>query len=246
MNVFEYDIHDFLRVERIEPEDSAWSVPSPFDLRFKSTALSAGQRAVLSGTGIYLISRGNQVAYIGKYQPASGDIIADRWSRHLQTITARGYDIGLGGKSAEARLPVLLAGVGHPELRQVLLEVFRHDRGRFRDTGYNTSPNRLRFASENWDFFGSATPRQILDEISFTLLPLSSSNADQEAREAVTAIERRVLQQAKPCCNRGYRHQTAEPAATELVLDAFVDSVCRAARESARTEIARMVRLTRP
>jgi len=245
LNVLEYDIHDFIQVERIEPEDSAWSVPSPFDLRFKSTPLSAGQRAALSGTGIYMISLGRQVAYLGKYQPANGDIIADRWSRHLQTITARGYDIGLGGRSAEARLSVLLAGVGNPDLRQVLLEVFRHDRGRFRDTGYNTSPNRLRFASDNWDFFGSAAPRQLLDEISFTLLPLQTANPDSEARAAVTAIERLVLQQTRPCCNRGYRHRMEEPTRSGPGLDELVDSVCRAARDSARTEMARMVKLTR-
>ena len=89
MNLHTYDIRHFIRVEKISLYDANWPVPSPFNLRFKREQPGIEQDKVLKGTGIYLISLDDQVAYLGKYQPANGDIISDRWARHLQTITAR-------------------------------------------------------------------------------------------------------------------------------------------------------------
>jgi hypothetical protein len=206
MTELTYDLRSFIQVERVKPNDATWPIPSPFDLRFKSQRLNAEQSDAISGTGIYLISKGLEVVYLGKYQPENGKIIADRWGRHLQTITARGYNIGLGGKIPELRLAELMEAVAHPNLRQVLQAAYAHDCQRFRDTGYNTTPNRLRFASENWDLLGTSTPERVLDDIAFSLVRMPTGKPKAEARSDVSRIEKHVLLQYKPCCNIEYRH----------------------------------------
>lgn len=72
MTVTTADLRDYIEVMRITPEDSAWSMPSPFDLRFKGKGLSVDQKGHISGNGIYLISKGQRVVYIGGYSAGAG------------------------------------------------------------------------------------------------------------------------------------------------------------------------------
>jgi hypothetical protein len=68
----------------------------PFDLGFATIA----KPNAIMGPGIYLIAHGDQVMYIGSHAKEN-DIIKDRWSKHIHTITNRGSRVGFGKNSAK-------------------------------------------------------------------------------------------------------------------------------------------------
>lgn len=237
------DLRNYIEVKRIAPDDSAWSMPSPFDLRFKGKSLSVNQKAEITGTGVYLISKGARVVYIGSYLPNSGKIIADRWGRHLQTITARGYNIGLGGTNPESRLADLKAAVDHPNLRQVLQAAYDHDGTLeapqwFRDSGFTTTANRLRFASENWEMFGKATQDSVLNDIAFNLvlLPAAKPQAEIKVEGAsdVKKVENQVLRQYQPCCNKEYIHAEHQHTQSNITVPNVLAAVRKAIKDVTR------------
>src|SRR4051794_14843208 len=102
----------------------------PLNLRFTAPMLNPLTKAAWSGPGLYLISFGGEVIYIGKYQPFDrGNILNDRWLRHLETITLRGTRVGFGGKrKPENRLKRLLQHVRHPDLRSHLELIYENYR----------------------------------------------------------------------------------------------------------------------
>lgn len=225
-----FDLRSYIRVEQIKSHDTSWPMSSPFNLLFKSERLNREQKIAISGTGIYLISKGLEVVYLGKYQPSDGKIIRDRWCRHLQTITARGYNIGFGGRIPERRLAKLMEAVEHPNLRQVLQATYTHDRQRFRDSGHNTTSNRLRFASENWDLFGAATPECVLDDITFSLVLMPTAKPKAGVKIDVSMVEKQVLLQYKPCCNVQYLHAEHRHARLDNTLPSILDAVRKSMR----------------
>lgn len=190
-------------------KDAAWPTPSIFNMKFRSGSKAAQVSEALRGRGLYLLSYEREVIYTGKYRPDEGKIVADRWGRHLQTITGRGYQIGFGGKSnPEERLDKFLQAVAAEGLRQALCNAMDHSRlERFRDTGCNTTPNRLRFASENWAHFGGSGPETIMQGFEFWLLQIRSPQNEELARNVVGHMEDDVLKQWHPVCNDEYDHQ---------------------------------------
>lgn len=190
-------------------KDTAWPTPSIFNLNFRSGSGAAQIAEALHGRGIYLISYGQEVVYLGKYRSDEGNIVADRWGRHLQTITGRGHQIGLGGASnPQARLHKFLQAVASEGLRQALFNALEHSRlERFSDTGCNTTSNRLRFASDCWANFGTAGPETIMQGFEFRLLQIRSPQDAALARNLVGDMENDVLKQWHPVCNDEYDHQ---------------------------------------
>lgn len=206
MFIENYDIRSFIQIIRISFEESGQARSSPFNLRFKAKRLPEELKSAITGTCIYLCGMDDKVIYLGKYQPCNGNIINDRIGRHLQTITGRGADIGFGGQNnPEARLQRLLAGVTNEHLRTVVQQEYAASRRRFRDTGYNTTPNRLRFASECWANFG-ASDEAILDQLSFTLIRMKPAANQATANQLISDVETRLLNQFRPVCNAEYRH----------------------------------------
>ncbi|MCK6372797.1 MAG: hypothetical protein L6Q69_01690 [Zoogloea sp.] len=177
----------------------------PFDLDIKSRPLPPDLSSALTGPSIYLLVFGSRVVYAGKYRPIAGSVVEDRWFRHLQTVTLRGSAVGLGGLSnPERRLARLLEGVQEPSLRTLLTERLEVDRGRFRDTGVNTTVNRVAFAAKHWAVFGSAQSASIFDGFSFHLFRLAGFNEQARADEAVSAVEKALLDRVFPRCNRQF------------------------------------------
>lgn len=203
-----FPLNDFIRVQNNPSRDTNWPTPSPFTLSFHKKALNPEHLAAISGSGIYLISSNEEVVYIGSYKPTNGNIIADRWGRHLQTITGRGYNIGLGGKSSpEARRQKLIQSITADTLQEAVRNAHDHSCAeRFKDTGYSTTPNRLRFASENWITFETAEDEKILQPLTFTLLRIKTPATQTEADHKVIEIERLLLQKHIPICNKEYNH----------------------------------------
>ncbi|MEA9983541.1 hypothetical protein QN374_17005, partial [Herbaspirillum sp. RTI4] len=134
-------------IEKIISVEQILGLNSPFNLKFVCCQN-------LTGPGIYFISFNSQVIYVGKYQPLNGDIFVDRWLRHIETITLRGYRVGFGeSNNPEEKLRRLGEVIGNNSLRESLQHTYDHDLRRFRDTGVVTSKNRVRFADENWNEF---------------------------------------------------------------------------------------------
>ena len=202
-----FNIHHFIQIARV-PTDGAHGNPaSPFNLRFKAKPLSEDLSAAISGTCIYLATLDGVVAYLGKYQPTQGRIINDRLGRHLQTITGRGADIGFGGQgNPQKRLKLLLGAICDERLRAALQDEYETSKRRFRDTGYNTTPDRLRFASENWESFG-ADDEAILNRLSFTLVHMQPDTDQRVSQQQISLVEKRLLDQFRPACNAQYRHE---------------------------------------
>lgn len=236
---------DIIQVKSLPPRDVGWPTPSPFTLRFTSQPLTGAQSAAISGAGIYMISRGAEVAYVGSYRPEMGNIVADRWARHLQTITGRGYNIGLGGRDPAARCRTLLAAVGEEALRHAIRNAFIHSQpDRFRDTGYNTTANRLRFASENWDVFGAAQGLEILRPLTFWLLRIRKAPDPKVAAEDVKAIEKAVLREFKPICNKEYDHDKHNACRPINTISAVTDAINQATEARTRDGVTHLVQLT--
>lgn len=197
--------------------------PTRLDLSFSVRGTSDATRQALAGPGIYLISFGAEVIYIGKYQPIGGNIIVDRWLRHLETITMRGRRVGFGGsKNAARRLASLLQHVSSRDLRTLLEQ---HYEDRFKDTGVVTSKNRLGFADENWQYFSQPCDDSILSRFSIRLLRLTNTSSQSSASTAVSSIEKLVLKSIKPRCNKEFsiklhndrRHSNTVPAVIDHV-----------------------------
>jgi len=235
-----FSLIDFIEVTSHIPKDTGWPTPSPFNLRFKRKAtLTPSQTAAITGTGIYLISSPNEVAYLGSYRPMNGDILADRFERHLETITGRGYRIGLGGKAnPNKRKDDLLSAIAAPDLRQAILSAFDHSRdARFKDTGVNTTPNRLRFASENWQLFGAEHSSRILAPLTIQLLRIRPAASQEQASREVRTIEKMVLETNKPLCNKEYLHSLHEGLRASNTAEIVIERVRQTAHQVTGSDI---------
>lgn len=236
-----YLISDFLDVSVQGGGDQAWPTPSPFNLRFKKKrSQTVDQAAAISGAGIYLISVTTEVAYLGSYRPIDGDILSDRLERHLETLTGRGCRIGFGGQKDPAkRLAAFLASVTEPGLRQALINAHEYSsKQRFRDTGVCTTPNRLRFASENWHLFGAEEPARVLEPFTFRLLRIRRAASQEQASREVRDIERLLLSTHRPLCNHEYKHAKHADMRSSNQVQAIVDRIRQVALQVTGSDIA--------
>ena len=246
MQIRAFELSDLIVAERKTPaKDSAWPAPSIFNLNFRSGGRAVQIAQALRGRGLYLISHGPEVIYLGQYRPDDGKIVADRWGRHLQTITGRGHQIGFGRASnAQERLNTFMQAVAAEGLRQALLSALEHSRlERFRDTGCNTTPNRLRFASECWKHFGTAGPEAIMQGFEFRLLQIRSPQDEAQARQVVGKMEKEVLRQWHPVCNDEYVHPTDAQRRVDNTPQALIEAVRRSARAHTDHDIEYLVHL---
>ena len=241
----QFDLRDFIQVDSVATRELGWPRPSPFNLKFSSRKLTDMQLEAISGSGLYMISKGDEVVYVGLYKPQRGNIIADRWGRHLQTITGRGYNIGLGGKNPTARRDALLAAVAAPRLREAIEHAYLYSQAsRYKDTGYNTTPNRLRFASENWDNFGQDDSEQVLRPLTFWLLRTRVADSQETAARDVKAIETRVLQDFKPACNKEYKHDLHEGRRKDNTVEALTEAIRQAAHAVTNADVRDRIQLS--
>lgn len=179
------------------------------------------------------------------YRPMSGNIINDRWGRHLQTITGRGFNIGLGGKKNPSnRRKILLEGIEAPELREAINHAYSYSLDdRFRDTGYSTTPNRLRFANENWKLFSPMNGNDILGNFTFWLFRIRPPINSEEAKREVAAIEKQVLQQFKPVCNDVYKHDLHSKLRSDNSIELITKSIRECAKFETGSDITHMIKL---
>lgn len=199
------------------------SAGHPFNIRFNDRSHEAGiPKRELSGPGIYTVSFDREVIYLGKYQPYErGNILNDRWIRHIETLTLRGNRVGFNGTSnPSAKLNQLLQEVRSADLAAGLRQACPL---RFKDTGVVTTPSKIRFADQRWDRFSKSTPQEIFDGFEFSLMHLEGLTSTEEAKAVVTGIENSLLQRFNPPCNsdavglRGQRGCTSSDVLTCLM-----------------------------
>jgi hypothetical protein len=115
----------------------------PFNLKFKRVHNSA-----INGPGIYIITLDDKIAYLGRYG-TENDIMIDRWSKHIQTITNRGYNVGFNRsieRFNEIYSPIYLKN-------NLLINENELLNKRLNDTGVVTAENKVRYCMDNWDKF---------------------------------------------------------------------------------------------
>ncbi|MEQ1486868.1 MAG: hypothetical protein ABL920_00110 [Methylotenera sp.] len=179
----------------------------PLNLKFKANKLDESNKSDFIGPGIYLISYKAEVIYIGKYQPLNrGNILLDRWIRHLETITMRGFRVGFGKcKNKKTKFESIQRIQDmHPLLTEIENLYKYNCEQRFRDTGIVTSMNRIAFAGNNWNDFRYANDSGILSNFELRLFRLDDLDSEMKAKDCVTEIEKKLLYKFKPRINKEY------------------------------------------
>ena len=187
----------------------------PFDFEFKKREdvfIEYGKKA-FCGSGIYLIKYKEEIIYIGKYMPYNdGNVINDRWIKHIATITNRGHRVsgfGKGNKKYE-----LLEKIGF--LFDKSTEYYKEfivKAGRIKGD-YSTSVKRLEFANKHWDTFrvnkSSEFEENVLPKFQFYYMQINGHKEgeipdtvkEKEYYENLASlVETYLLWKYNPACN---------------------------------------------
>jgi hypothetical protein len=124
----------------------------------------------------------DELIYVGSYSSVLPNLISDRWLKHIQTFTNRGYRLGFNALTKKDSIPAKLKSF------------FDRDCYRYCDTGTVTSLERLSFASRNFDEFQSSDGGEIIEKFRFYYCRLDSALAAKE-------IESGLIEELRPICN---------------------------------------------
>ena len=196
----------------------------PFNFEFKKReyAVNKDNKGEFHGSGVYLITNKEEIIYIGKYMPyGKGNVITDRWIKHIETITNRGHKVGGFGKDKTRKKE-------NPKY-QTLKDIEKKDAeinnivhiikeaGRVVDTGFSTSVKRLEFANKHWDTFrvnkSSEFEENVLPKFQFHYMQINGYKKDElkvESRSIkekeyyenlASLVETYLLWKYNPACN---------------------------------------------
>ena len=140
------------------------------------------------GPGIYVATFKDEVIYIGSYSSTNMNIIQDRWVKHIQTFTNRGYRLGFNSKSKVRLIP------------SIFKSYFDNEPYRFCDKGTVTSIERLTFAAEFFKYF-KANSNEILNDFSFYYKQL-------QPNQNAIHFESLLISRFSPICNRKSNNRT--------------------------------------
>lgn len=157
----------------------------PFNLSFKIIKDKSDE---IRGPGIYVTTFKDEVIYIGSYSSTNMNIIQDRWVKHIQTFTNRGYRLGFNSKTKIKFIP------------EDFKHYFENAPYRFCDTGTVTSIERLTFASEFFEFF-KTNNNGILNDFYFHYLRLP-------VNQNVKYVESQLIKRFRPLCNSKSKKMT--------------------------------------
>jgi len=134
---------------------------------------------------------------IGSGSVFEGNVLRDRWVKHIATCSMRGANVGIGRRTVQAMSldPCHdLAALGDPRVANLIVG----------DTGCNAGENRALFAKERWSILGTASHEKILSHFSFSYVRLNSLQGletDDEIRKRVNKAEEKVKMRLAPVCN---------------------------------------------
>ncbi len=149
---------------------------------------------LISGPAIYVLTLNDQIAYLGRYR-TENDIINDRWSKHVQTNTCRGVNVGFGNSITLDRFQESYGMFF--SINQIEFDEKELIENRFRDTGVVTARNKVKFCMQRWEAF------QNLDEslnLSFHLFKPNPEMKENFVSE-LEGIEKDLIQRINPPAN---------------------------------------------
>ncbi len=147
----------------------SYDFPFNFEFRIKNKKNRGTKNKELQGSGIYLITYQETIIYIGKYMPYNkGNVITERWLKHIATITNRGHKVGGFGKEmilnkVNPKYEILKKFVFEEKSIDTVMKLIKEAK-RSQDTGFSTSIKRLEFAEDKWNIFQEKNPK-IFEEI---------------------------------------------------------------------------------
>lgn len=200
MKKINLSIDDYIGVSYTNKYDALWK-NCPFNLNFRKLNLNKSKK--ITGPCIYFISANGIVLYIGKYQPKNGNVIGDRWIKHLTTISIRGSGIGFG---SEFKYKKLSKVVENKDLKRILTKAITNNRREifFRDSGKTTSINRIRYASHNWKDINKLTKDDFLNFFTIHAYIYESDFKQDQINKTISNIERSILEKMQPPCNKEF------------------------------------------
>jgi hypothetical protein len=166
----------------------------PFNINF-----SRKHKENIKGPGIYIITLDDEIAYIGSYK-TDNDIIADRWIRHIHTITCRGINIGFGNRTIEwfrkTYSPIFTRNNITINETEIVNE-------RLRDTGYVTTKNIVKYCMSKWSKLKNIDNNI---NLSFHLFKPDAKNAREFVKD-IASIKKHLIQHINPPCNSQYKNK---------------------------------------
>jgi len=162
----------------------------PFDLDFIIEKEHMGQ-SCFNGPGIYTITYNKNVIYIGSYAPnEKGNVIVDRWKKHIMTMTNRGYRIGFSAKTKRSKIP-----------SKFKTYFDRDEKFRYSDTGTVTTLERLSFAkSYPYVFEKNLNNQSLISDFEFYYLRLNGNNKFSD-KSNLKELENKLVMKFRPKCN---------------------------------------------
>jgi hypothetical protein len=164
----------------------------PFNINFSRKHMEN-----IKGPGIYIITLDDEIAYIGSYK-TDNDIIADRWIRHINTITCRGINIGFGNKTIEwfrnTYSPIFTRNNITINETEIVNE-------RLRDTGYVTTKNIVKYCMSNWNILKNMDNNL---NLSFHLFKPDANNTKEFVKD-IAGIKKHLIQYINPPCNSQFK-----------------------------------------
>jgi hypothetical protein len=95
--MFNVELKNTVKIKNI-----SYATKYPFNLIFRILPNKSNE---FSGPGIYLIAFKENLIYIVSYSSSNPNIINDRWVKHIQTFTNRGYRLGFNSKTKIDMIP---------------------------------------------------------------------------------------------------------------------------------------------
>jgi len=178
----------------------------PLNLRFKYSKNSDIDEKA-KGPGVYVISYGNKIVYIGQHLAKlknDNGFVKERCLKHLQTFTSRSHVLKLGKSQAKRGWYEHNAEEGgfyeHINIAGI-------KDNHFRDGAPLTSKNRIRFSEEQWDDFkATENVENILDGFEIWWFKVGHFKDDEyeHAKGIVKHIETQLICRYLPECNNEF------------------------------------------
>lgn len=166
----------------------------PFNINFSRNHLEN-----IKGPGIYIVTIEGEIAYIGSYK-TDNDIIADRWIRHIHTITCRGINIGFGNKTIEwfrkTYSPIFTRN-------NITINETEIVNKRLIDTGYVTTKNIVKYCMSNWNILKNMDNNL---NLSFHLFKPEAKDATEFVKD-IASIKKVLILEINPPCNSQFKYK---------------------------------------
>jgi hypothetical protein len=228
MKTTQVNAAEVMEVEECTPRAGVWFL----NWRIKEKQISQRietNKNYYEGSGIYALGYDNFLIYVGSYLGKnllkgqkknanfSGDIVKDRWWKHIETITSRGHKV----HTTEGNLRKLRDELGD---QHVMIDGFLHgDRDKLhKPNGADAALRRLKFAAKNSkDFYEKCVkPEDVLKR--FTVVYVRFENVpeytnSQTLKNVIDQSESRLIKNLAPLCNS--KHVPIGKASTHVPIE---------------------------